>query len=91
MEEVYYGGESSDWALVPVKKKNILSEYLDIKNGKIAWRGVLGEDIHSLYSSSNMVRWIELSLLRWTGDVVRILEGMSISKTLKGKKQNVNI
>ena len=53
------------------------------ENGK--WRRLHNEELHSLYSSPNIVRVIKSRRLRWTGHVVRMEEGRSSFKILSGK------
>ena len=45
------------------------------------WRRLPNEELHSLYSSSNIVRVIKSRRLRWAGHVVRMKEGRSVFKT----------
>ena len=44
-----------------------------------------GEELHSLYRSSNIVRVIKSGRLRWAGHVARIEEGRSAYKILIAK------
>jgi hypothetical protein len=43
------------------------------KNG--SWRKLNNEELHSLYSSPNIVRMIKSRRMRWTGHVARIGDG----------------
>ena len=49
------------------------------------WRRLLNEEIHSSYSSPNVVRAIKSRRLRWAGHVPRMEEGRSAFKILTGK------
>ena len=53
------------------------------ENGE--WRRLHNEELHSLYRSPNIVRVIKSRELRWTGHVVRMKEGRSAFKILRGK------
>ena len=52
------------------------------ENGE--WRRLHNEELHSLYRSSNIVRVIKSTRLRWAGQVARMKEGKSAFKTLTG-------
>ena len=45
----------------------------------------MGPELHSLYSSPNIVRVIKSRRLRWVGHVARMDEGRSAFKILTGK------
>ena len=49
------------------------------------WRRLHNEELHSLYSSPNVVRVIKSRRLRWTGHAARMQEGRSAFKILTGK------
>ena len=49
------------------------------------YKGLQNEELHSLYSSPNIVRVIKSRILRWAGHVTRIEEGRSAFKILTGK------
>jgi hypothetical protein len=40
-----------------------------------SWRKLRNDELHSLYSSQNIVRVIKSRKLRWTGHVARMREG----------------
>jgi hypothetical protein len=48
------------------------------------WRSLHNEEFHSLYSSPNIVTMIN-SRLKWAGHVVRMEDGKSAFKNIKGK------
>jgi len=45
------------------------------------------DELHSLYSSPNIVRVIRARRLRWTGHVARMGEGRSVYRVLIGKPE----
>jgi hypothetical protein len=47
-------------------------------------RKVHNDELHSLYSSPNIVRVIKSSRLRWAGHVARIGEGRGVYRVLVG-------
>ena len=49
------------------------------------WRRLHNEELHSLYSSPNIVRVIKSRRLRWAGHVGIMEEGRSIYNILRGK------
>ena len=51
-----------------------------VENGE--WRRLHNEELHSLYSSPNIIRVIKSRRLRWAGHVARIEEGRSAFKIL---------
>ena len=53
------------------------------ENGE--WRRLHNEEIHSLYHSSNIIRVIKSTRLRWAGHVARMEDGRSAFKILTGK------
>ena len=53
------------------------------ENGE--WRGLHNEELHSLYSSRNIIRVIKSRRFRWAGYVARMEQGRSGFKILTGK------
>jgi hypothetical protein len=45
-----------------------------------SWRKLYNDELHSLYSSPNIVRVIKSRRLRWAGHVARMGEGTSVYK-----------
>jgi hypothetical protein len=45
------------------------------------------DELHSLYSSPNIVRVIKSRRLRWTGHVARMGEGRGVHRVLVGKPE----
>jgi hypothetical protein len=50
-----------------------------------SWRKLHNDEIHSLYSSRNIVRIIKSKRLRWAGHVARMGEGRGVYKVLIGR------
>jgi hypothetical protein len=72
---------SENWVLRTVgpKRHEVIRE----------WRKLHNEDLHDLYSSSNIVRVI-ISKMRWTGQVARLGEGRGVYKVLVRKPEGNN-
>jgi hypothetical protein len=49
--------------------------------------GKLHDELHSLYSSPNIVRVIKLRRMRWAGHVARMGEGRDVYRVLVRKPQ----
>jgi hypothetical protein len=52
-----------------------------------SWRKLRNDELHSLYSSLNIVRVIKSRRMRWAGHVVRMGEGSSVYRVLVGRPQ----
>jgi hypothetical protein len=52
-----------------------------------SWRKLHNDEIHSLYSSSNIVRVIKSRRMRWAGHVARVGEGRGVYSVLFGKPE----
>jgi hypothetical protein len=52
-----------------------------------SWRKLHNDELHSLYSSSNVVRVIKSRRMRWVGHVARMEEGKGVSRVLVGKPE----
>jgi hypothetical protein len=50
-----------------------------------SWIKLHNDELHSLYSSPNIVRVIKLRRLRWAGHVARMGEGSGVYRVLVGK------
>jgi hypothetical protein len=48
------------------------------------WRKLHNDDLHSLYSSPNIVRVIQSRRMRWVGHVARMGEGRGVYRILVG-------
>jgi hypothetical protein len=52
-----------------------------------SWRKLHNDELHSLYSSPNIVRVIELRMVRWAGHVARMGEGRGVCRFLVGRPE----
>jgi hypothetical protein len=52
-----------------------------------SWRKVHNYELHSLYSSPNIIRVIKSRRMRWTGHVARRGEGRGVYTVLTGKPE----
>jgi hypothetical protein len=52
-----------------------------------SWRKLHNDELHSLYSSPNIVRVIKSSRMRWAGHVARMGEGRGIYRVLVGRPE----
>jgi hypothetical protein len=52
-----------------------------------SWRKLHNDELHSLYSSPNIVRVIKSRRLRWAGNVARIGEGRGVYRVLVGSTE----
>jgi hypothetical protein len=50
-----------------------------------SWRKLHNEELHSLYSSTNIVRVIKSRRLRWAEHVARMEEGRGVYRVLVGR------
>jgi hypothetical protein len=50
-----------------------------------SWRKLHNDELHSLYSSPNIVRVIKSRRMRWAGHVTRIGEGKCVNRVLVGR------
>jgi hypothetical protein len=50
-----------------------------------SWRKLHNDELHSLYSSPNIVRMIKSRRMRWAGQVARMGEGRGVYRVLVGK------
>jgi hypothetical protein len=51
------------------------------------WRKLHNDELHSLYSSPNIVRVIKSRRMRWAGHVARMGEGRGVYRTLVGRPE----
>jgi hypothetical protein len=51
------------------------------------WRKLNNEELHSLYSSLNIIRMIKSWRMRWAGNVVRMVETRNAYRRLVGKPE----
>jgi hypothetical protein len=52
-----------------------------------SWRKLHNDELHSLYSSPNIVRLIKSRRMRWTGHVARMGEGRGVYRFLVGRPE----
>jgi hypothetical protein len=52
-----------------------------------SWRKLHNDELHSLYSSPNIVRVIKSRRMRWAGHVARMVEGRGIYRVLVGRPE----
>jgi hypothetical protein len=52
-----------------------------------SWRKLRNEELHSLYSSPNIVRVIKSRRMRWCGHVARMREGRGVYRVLVGRPE----
>jgi hypothetical protein len=52
-----------------------------------SWRKLHNDELHSLYSSPNIVRVIKSRRTRWAGHVARMAEGRGIYRILVGRRE----
>jgi hypothetical protein len=51
------------------------------------WRKLHNDELHSLYSSPNIVRVIKSRRMRWAGHVARMGEGRGVYRVLVGRPE----
>jgi hypothetical protein len=52
-----------------------------------SWRKLHNDELHSLYSSPNIVRVIKSRRMRWAGHAVRMGEGRGVYRVLVGRPE----
>jgi hypothetical protein len=52
-----------------------------------SWRKLHNDELHSLYSSPNIVRVIKSRRMRWAGHVARMGEGRGVYRVLAGRPE----
>jgi hypothetical protein len=52
-----------------------------------SWRKLHNDELHSLYSSPNIVRVIKSRRMRWEGHVARMEEGRGVYRNLVGRSE----
>jgi hypothetical protein len=52
-----------------------------------SWRKLHNDELHSLYSSPNIVRVIKSRRMRWAGHVARVGEGRGVYRVLVGRPE----
>jgi hypothetical protein len=51
------------------------------------WENLHNDELHNLYSSTNIVRVIKSKRMRWAGHVARIREGIGVCRILVGRPE----
>jgi hypothetical protein len=88
---VLYGCET--WSLtfredhrLRVFENRVLRKIFGSKRGEDgSWRKLRNDELHSLYSSPNIVRVIISKRMRWAGHVARMREGRGVYRVLVGR------
>jgi hypothetical protein len=57
------------------------------REGDRSWRTLHNDELHSLYSSPNIVRVIKSRRMRWAGHVARTGEGRGVYRVLIGRPE----
>jgi transcription termination factor 2 len=52
-----------------------------------SWRKLHNDELHSLYSSPDIVRMVKSRSLRWAGHVARMAEGRGVYRVLVGRPE----
>jgi hypothetical protein len=52
-----------------------------------SWRKVHNDELHSLYSSRNIISVIKLRRMKWAGRVARMVEGRVVYRVLVGRPE----
>jgi hypothetical protein len=60
---------------------------LDLTGRKTSWRKLHNDELHSLYSSPNIVRVIKSRKMRWAGHVTCTREGRDVYRVLIGRPE----
>jgi hypothetical protein len=71
-----------------VFEKGVLKIFGPKREEDGSWRKLHNDELHSLYSSPNIVRVIKLRRMRWAGHVARIGERRGIYRVLVGKPES---
>jgi hypothetical protein len=71
-----------------VFENRVLRRICGPKRGEdISWRKLHNDELHSLYSSSNIVRMIKSRRMWWAGHVARIWEGRGVYRVSVGRPE----
>jgi hypothetical protein len=94
MQVVLYGCETWSLALreeyrLRVFENRLLRRIFGPKRDEVAgeWRKLHSEELHTLYSSPNIIRQIKSRILRWAGHVTLMGEEKNVYKVLMGKPE----
>jgi hypothetical protein len=53
-----------------------------------SWRKLNNDDLHSLYSSPNIIRVIKSRRMRWAGHITHMEEGKGVYRVLVGRLES---
>jgi hypothetical protein len=84
-------GRNIDWGFL---RTEYWGRYLALERMKTSWRKLHNDELHSLYSSPNIVRVIKSRRTRWAGHVSRMEEEVFTKFWLggpKGKAHSVDV
>jgi hypothetical protein len=70
-----------------VSEKSVLRIFEPKRVEDILWIKLHSDELHSLYSSPNIVRVIKSRRMRWAGHVVRMREGRGVYSVLVGSPE----
>jgi hypothetical protein len=66
--------------------RTLLRRIFGPKRGEyVSWRKLHNDELHSVYSSQNIVRAIKPRRMRWAGHVARVEEGRGVYRVLVGR------
>jgi hypothetical protein len=76
------------WCLVKKQRNRVLRKISGPKREEDgSWRKLHNDELHSLYSSPNIVRVIISRRMRWAGHVARMGEGRAVYRVLVGRPE----
>jgi hypothetical protein len=90
---VLYGCETWSLALreehrLRVFENRVLRKIFGPKREEdVSWRKLHNDEVHSLYSSPNIVRVIKSRRMRWAGHMARMGEGRGVQRVLVGRPE----
>jgi hypothetical protein len=61
--------------------------FVPIRKEDGSWRKLHNDELHSLYSSPNIVKVIKSRRMRWVGHVARMGEGRGVYRVLVGRPE----
>jgi hypothetical protein len=72
-----------------VSENKVLRRIFGPKRDEVTgeWRNLQNEELHILYSSSNIIRQIRSRIMRWVGHVARMGEEKNVYRVLMGKPE----
>jgi hypothetical protein len=73
--------------LAAVAKRKMLRIFGPKREEDGSWRKLHNDELHSLYSSPNIVRVVKSRRMRWVGHVARMGEGSGVYRVLVGRPE----